>query len=74
LQIPPLSTLNDVKLQYKKLAKKYHSDIGGNEDIMKELNWAFKVITEYINSYKFSFSEEEILKQYPDEILKKFKV
>ncbi len=56
------------------MAKKHHSDLGGSDEKMKELNWAYKTLYEYVMNYKFVFSEEEIIKQYPDEFLKKFKV
>ena len=41
---------------------------------MQEINWAYKTLIEYMQNYKFTFSEEEISKQYPEELLKKFKV
>ncbi|WP_459886357.1 molecular chaperone DnaJ [Caminibacter profundus] len=70
----PLSTINDINKKYKSLAKKVHSDIGGDEDKMKEINWAYRVLKEYVENYRFTFSEDEILRQYPEEFLKKFKV
>jgi len=51
-----------------------HSDIGGDEDKMKEINWAYRVLKEYVENYRFTFSEDEILRQYPEEFLNKFKV
>jgi hypothetical protein len=41
---------------------------------MKELNWAYKVLIEYIENYRFTFSEDEITKQYPDELKKRFRI
>jgi len=72
--VPPLSTLQDINKKYKKLARKYHSDTGGNDEKMARINWAYEILKEYINNFKFTFSEEEILRQYPEEFLKKFKV
>jgi DnaJ-class molecular chaperone len=69
-----LSTIKDIEKKYKKLAKKYHSDIGGEEEKMKEINKAYKILKEYITNYKFTFSTEEIKKQYPEEFQKNFKV
>jgi len=48
--------------------------MGGNDEMMKEINWAYKTLKEYVYQYKFTFSEEEIIRQYPDEFIKKFKV
>jgi len=41
---------------------------------MQEINRAYEILKNYIMNFRFSFSEDEILKQYPDEFLKKFKV
>jgi len=69
-----LSTIKDIEKNYKKLAKKFHSDIGGDEEEMKKINKAYKILKDYINNFKFTFSEDEIKKQYPKEFHKKFKV
>jgi DnaJ-class molecular chaperone len=74
LDIKPLSSIKDIEKQYKKLAKKFHSDIGGDEEKMKEINKAYKILKDYVNNYKFTFSEDEIKKQYPEEFQKNFKV
>ncbi|WP_457560013.1 DnaJ domain-containing protein [Caminibacter sp.] len=72
--MPPLSTFKEIDRKYKKLAKKYHSDLGGDENKMRDINRAYEILKSYIMNYRFTFSEEEILKQYPDEFIKKFKV
>jgi len=66
--------LADVEKKYKKLAKKYHSDIGGEDEKMKEINEAYRVLKNYIKNFKFTFSEDEIKRQYPEEFQKNFKV
>ncbi|WP_255327396.1 MULTISPECIES: J domain-containing protein [unclassified Lebetimonas] len=70
----PLSTAKEIEKNYKKLAKKYHSDTGGNEEKMKEINKAYNILKDYIKNFKFTFSEDEIKKQYPEEFHKNFKV
>ena len=65
LGLPPLVSLKDIKQRYYLLAKKYHPDIGGDEEKMEKINRAYKLLKEYIENYKFSFSEDEILKQFP---------
>ncbi|HIE35501.1 MAG TPA: J domain-containing protein [Campylobacterales bacterium] len=67
LGLPPLVTLKDIKDRYYYLAKKHHPDSGGSKKKMQELNRAYKILKEYIENYKFSFSEEEILKQFPNQ-------
>jgi len=73
LQIKPLSTLKDVNKNYKRLAKIIHQNNLGEEK-MKELNRAYIILKDYIENYKFSFSTEEIEKQFPEEFIKKFKI
>ncbi|GAB6073473.1 hypothetical protein JCM15786_01300 [Nautilia lithotrophica] len=43
-------------------------------DKIIEINRAYEILRDYIRNYKFTFSEDEILRQYPSEFLKKFKV
>ena len=74
MDIKPLSSLNDIKNKYRKLSKKYHTDLNGDNEKMQEINWAYKVLKKYIENYKFLFTEEEIIKQFPYEYIKKFKV
>ncbi len=74
MDIKPLSSLNDIKKKYRKLSKKYHTDLNGDNEKMQEINWAYKVLKKYIENYKFLFTEEEIIKQFPYEYIKKFKV
>jgi len=73
LQIKPLSSLKDINKNYKRLAKIIHQNNLG-EERMKELNRAYNVLKDYIENYKFSFSTEEIEKQFPEEFIKKFKI
>jgi len=74
LEIKPLSSFRDIQKNYKKLSKKYHSDISMDNEKMKDINEAYNVLKKYIENYKFTFSEEEITKQCPDEFIKKFRV
>jgi len=41
---------------------------------MKEINWAYEVLKDYIFNYKFMFSEDEVNRQYPESFFKKYKV
>ncbi|ACM92123.1 dnajb11 protein [Nautilia profundicola AmH] len=74
LGIAPLSSFEDINKKYKKLVKQTHPDLNDNNDKITEINRAYEILREYIRNYKFTFSEDEILKQYPSEFLKKFKV
>ena len=41
---------------------------------MQKLNEAYEIIKNYIQNYKFSFSEDEIARQFPEDFIKKFRV
>jgi len=70
MDIPPLSSIKDIKRQYKKLSKKYHPDIIGSDEMMHKLNESYNVLMEYCENYKFTFDEYEIKKQHPDSYYK----
>ena len=65
LGLPSLVSYKDIKRRYRELSKKSHPDRGGEESEMAKINEAYTVLKNYIENYRFSFSEEEILKQFP---------
>ena len=74
LELPPMVTYKEIKEQYKKLSKIYHPDSGGDEQKMARINEAFNILKNYVENYRFSFTEEEILKQFPfNQYQKKFR-
>jgi len=66
LELPVLVSWEDIKTQYRKLSKKYHPDFNHKEDKMRELNEAYALLRHYIFHYRFTFSDEEIKKQFPE--------
>ena len=74
LGLPTMVSYKDIKERYRTLSKKFHPDRSGDAQKMAELNRAYMILKNYIENYKFSFSDEEILKQFPHkEYLKKFR-
>ncbi|NPA04209.1 MAG: J domain-containing protein [Epsilonproteobacteria bacterium] len=74
LGLPPLVTFKEIKQRYLSLSQEFHPDKGGSTQEMAKINQAYQILKEYIENYRFSFSEEEILKQFPhQEYLKKFR-
>jgi len=69
-----LSSYDDINRKYRRIVKTIHPDRGGDNARLAEINKAYAILKEYIKNYKFSFTEDEIQRQYPQEFLKKFKV
>lgn len=65
--LPVLTSAKDVKQKYRELAKRYHPDVYEEKEKMVEINLAYEVLTHYMEEYRFTFSKDEILKQYPEE-------
>ncbi|MDD2384108.1 MAG: J domain-containing protein [Sulfurospirillaceae bacterium] len=68
LNFPVLMTLGELKSRYHFLAMQYHPDCGGDEQKMAELNAAYAVLKGYMENFKFTFSEEEMNKQFPEDV------
>lgn len=65
LSLPKLISRDDIKIQYRFLAKKNHPDKGGDAEKMEQLNSAYKLLMTYIDEFRYTFDEEEISKQFP---------
>ena len=79
LELGEAATLKEIKRAYRALAHRYHPDkLGGDDstesETMKRLNWAYKLLMDYCDEYKYSFKEEDIARTYPhEEYLRTFK-
>ena len=65
LALPKLISREDIKIQYRYLAKKNHPDIGGDVEKMEQLNYAYKLLMNYIEEFRYTFDDEEVFKQFP---------
>ncbi len=65
LGLPKLITKADVKKQYHFLAKKNHPDLGGDPVEMEQINYAYKLLMQYIEEFRYTFDENEVNKQFP---------
>lgn len=68
LAFPVLSTKQELKECYHKLASVSHPDKGGETLKMSEINQAYEILKSYMEDFKFTFSDEEIAKQFPQEL------
>jgi len=64
--------LNEIRSAYRRLAQRHHPDVHGNvgeknEEVMKKLNRAYKILMDYCTDYRYSFKEEDVAKTYPYE-------
>ena len=72
LGLEEFSSLKDIKQAFRKKAFLHHPDKSGSqssqdEEIMKSLNQAYKLLMEYCSCYKYSFNEEDVSRAYPDD-------
>jgi len=65
LELPTLIQKEDIKKQYYFLAKKNHPDLGGDIVYMGKINRAYRLLMKYIEGFRYSFDEDEIVKQFP---------
>jgi DnaJ-class molecular chaperone len=72
LELPESATLQQIKKNYKHLIKKWHPDKNLSnqriaEDKTKKIIQAYKVIAQYCDDYKFSFTRQEVEKYLSDQ-------
>ncbi len=67
LGLPTHISWRDIVDRYRFLAAKHHPDSGGDAEKMARINEAYEILKKYVENYRFTFSEEEIARQFPDE-------
>lgn len=72
------ATAKEIKQAYRRMAFRYHPDsrVKGDkeEEMMKQLNWAYKLLLDYVANYSYSFTEEDVARIYPyEEYLQRFR-
>jgi len=66
LELIGVENRNDIKAKYQKLSKKYHPDMpNGDVEKFQELTKAYKILLEYVDNFKFRFTQDEFSSQYP---------
>ncbi|MCK4501762.1 MAG: DnaJ domain-containing protein [Desulfuromonadales bacterium] len=70
--LPHQVTMKKIRSRHRQLVRRYHPDHGADpdNDKIRRLNAAYKVISEYLNDYRFDFSQETFYSQYPEERLR----
>jgi len=72
LKLDETSNVKEIKDSYRRLANMHHPDkktsaSTENDAIMKELNWAYKILLDYCSDYRYSFKEDAVARTYPYE-------
>jgi len=65
LDLPTLITKKDIQKQYHYLAKKYHPDVSKESNKMEMINSSYQILNRYIDGFRYTFSDEEIARQFP---------
>lgn len=65
-------TMAQVKKRHRELSRRSHPDLQGAsaEQAMQQVNSAAAVLMEYLQAYRFSFSEDEFHRQNPEELIR----
>jgi preprotein translocase subunit Sec63 len=73
LELGEAATLKEFKAAYRRLSHRYHPDKAGDEQMMTRLNAAYKLVTTYIDDYRYSLTEPDFYQTYPQaEHIKRF--
>lgn len=72
LDLPEQVTLKKLRQRHRELVRRYHPDRGaaGDNDRIRRINAAYKLLNQYIADYRFDFSRETFRQQYPEERLR----
>ena len=71
-------TLGEIKDAYRRKAIKYHPDKqrpGKRKELgqkMSQINKAYRILMNYVEKYRFCFSEEEVKRNDPNRDLRRF--
>jgi len=66
LDLISLRTKEDVRKKYLKLSRKYHPDMeDGSTKKFQEIQKAYEILVEYMDNFRFLFSDEEFKQQNP---------
>ena len=66
LELPENATMEEIRGNYKRLLKKWHPDMHNqlekSHDMTKKIIWAYKIISDYCQKFRFPFAQEDVEK------------
>jgi DnaJ-class molecular chaperone len=67
------ATLAQIKTRHRQLVKNHHPDRGSDDDLdtIRRINAAHETLTAYCKGYRYCFTEEEFLEQFPEERMRR---
>lgn len=67
------STISEIKSRHRELVKRYHPDSGNadGQESIRNINAAYRILLDYIEEYRLSFTEEEFYEQNPEERIRR---
>lgn len=67
------ATRGEIRARHRMLVKRHHPDTAAGSDVemIGRINEAYRILREYIDSYRYSFEEEEFYGQNPEERLRR---
>lgn len=66
LELLSLTSREHVRKKYLKLSRQYHPDMeGGSTEKFQEIREAYEILVEYMDNFRFLFSDEEFKQQNP---------
>ncbi len=69
------ATLREIKKAYREKVKKFHPDKiekEKNKETIVQINHAYKILLDYIEKYRFSFKEKDVMRNDPQKSMRRF--
>jgi len=63
------ASLKEIRARHRELVKRHHPDTGTSDepDTIRQVNAAYRIVSDYISAYRFSFAGDEFYEQNPEE-------
>jgi len=68
------ATLAEIKARHRELVKQHHPDTAtgaGDDEAIRRINAAYRLLSDYCGNYRYAFDEEEFLEQNPEERMRR---